>query len=110
MLTQVGSPSAMTESELGFHCFTAGPIDAVIYQSGNYHLLRQSTVSGSCKATGLLASPQLLSAGTKRIQFSVRECASFVYDAYTGWNSVSRILIEELTPRECPLPSVHSLM
>lgn len=74
-----------------------------MFQSENYHLLRQSTITGSCRGTGLLASPESLTAGAKRIQFSIQECPNFggfVYDAYTGWNSVSRIVIEELTPRE----------
>ena len=59
---------------------------------------------GSCRATGPLTNSTLLDAGPKRIQFSVQDCpgfGGFVYDAYTGWNSVSRIAIEEIIPRKC---------
>lgn len=90
------------------HFFT-GPIDAVLFQSTNYHILRPSTVSGSCRAIGTLTNSAVLEAGSKRIQFSVQDCpgfAGFVYDAYTGFNSVSRILIEELMPRENMYTSV----
>ncbi len=77
----------------------AGPIDGVIYQSDNYHILKQNTISGTCRTTGDLGN---ITAGSIRVQFSVQDCprfGGFVYDAYTGWNSVSRILIEEVIPR-----------
>ena len=81
--------------------YPPGPIDAVIFQSRNYHIVRQSTISGICSQIG---GNQNLTAGVYRIQFLIQDCISFggfVYDAYTGWNSVSRITIEELPPREC---------
>lgn len=80
-----------------------GPIDAVLFQSRNYHILRQSTISGSCRSAGSPTNSTQLTAGAMRIQFSVQDCpgfGGFVYDAYTGWNSVSRILIEEIVPRQ----------
>ena len=87
-------------------CVCAGPLDVVTFQSANYHLLRQSTLTGSCRATSPspLSNSTQLGIGQKRIQFSVMECpgsGGFVYDAYTGWNSVSRIIIEEIIPRKC---------
>lgn len=78
-----------------------GPIDAVIFQSRNYHLVRQSTISGACRSIGAVGNSTSISTGGKRIQFSIQDCpgfGGFVYDAYTGWNSVSRIRIEEMQP------------
>ena len=39
-----------------------------------------------------------IAAGTRRIQFRVGQCPGYGsgVDAYTGWNSVSRIVVEEL--------------
>ena len=73
----------------------------MLFQSRNYHILRQSTISGSCNKVGSFEDGTPLTAGHKRIQFSVQDCpgfGGFVYDAYTGWNSVSRIIIEEIVP------------
>ena len=45
----------------------------------------------------------MLGVGPVRVQFLVQECiglGGFVYDAYTGWNSVSRITVEEVIPRK----------
>ena len=78
-----------------------GPIDAVIFQSRNYHIVRQSTITGACRSVGAVGNGTSISTGGKRIQFSIQDCpgfGGFVYDAYTGWNSVSRILIEEMQP------------
>lgn len=90
-----------------------GPIDAVIFQSSNYHIVRQSTITGACRSIGPVGNGTSITPGGKRIQFSVQDCPGFqgfVYDAYTGWNSVSRLLIEEIMPsmsvcpvRVCPL-------
>ena len=42
--------------------------------------------------------------GLRRVQLYLKDCAGFdgyVYDSYTGWNTVSRIIIEEISPSEC---------
>ena len=42
-----------------------------------------------------------LARGTVRVELWVGECSGFTQgDAYTGWNSVSRIMIEELPPSQ----------
>ena len=73
----------------------------VIFQTQNVHILRQSTLSGSCRTTQSIGKEKVLVAGPVRVQFLIMECigtGGFVYDAYTGWNSVSRITIEEIIP------------
>lgn len=38
------------------------------------------------------------------MQLYLKDCAGFdgyVYDSYTGWNTVSRIIVEEISPSEC---------
>lgn len=79
-----------------------GPIDAVVFQSRNYHIVRQSHLTSVCRAAG----GRELTAGPKRVQFSVQDCpgfGGFVYDAYTGWNQVSKIILEEIPPRKSQL-------
>ena len=90
----------------------------MIFQSQNYHIVRQSDITGICRQAG----GRNLTAGAYRIQFSIKDCnafGGFVYDAYTGWNSVSRIIIEEYIPRKYdhhlgvqrhhkPHPTIHS--
>ena len=39
--------------------------------------------------------------GLRRIQLYLKDCPGFdgyVYDAYTGWNTQSRIIVEEVSP------------
>lgn len=91
-------PMQHTRSQL---FLATGPIDFLTFQSENYHIVRQSTVSGSCRATGNFVNSTVLTSGPMRIQFHVQDCpgfGGFVYDAYTGFNSVSRIRIEETIP------------
>lgn len=41
--------------------------------------------------------------GVRRVQLYLKDCPGFdgyVYDSYTGWNTVSRIIIEEVPPSE----------
>ena len=41
--------------------------------------------------------------GLRRVQLYLKDCPSFdgyVYDSFTGWNTVSRIIIEEISPSE----------
>ena len=63
------------------------------------HILRQTHLSGLCRG----ARGQNFTKGVKLVQFSIMDCpgfGGFVYDAYTGWNSVSRVILEEVIPRE----------
>lgn len=64
------------------------------------HILRQSHISGVCR----MAGGENITSGPALVQFSLMDCpgfGGFVYDAYTGWNSVSRIVVEEIIPRKC---------
>ena len=76
-----------------------GQIDSVIFLEHDIQLLRQTHLEGVCRGAG----GHNLTGGTFHIHFSVMDCPGFgnlVYDAYTGWNSISRIIIEEIIPRE----------
>ena len=93
--------STLAHTNTHLHTRTAGPLDVIMFQAQNVHILRQSTITGSCRTTGPLTNSTPLDAGPKRIQFSIMDCpgfGGFVYDAYTGFNSVSRIRIEEVIP------------
>ena len=63
----------------------------MIYGNGakkNLHRVRQ--IEGVCEK---------VHKGTVRVGFWVGNCASYgSADAYTGWNSVSRIYVEEVPP------------
>ncbi len=93
-----------------FFVFHVGPIDTVIFQSQNLQVLRQTHLTGSCRSTKSINGERVVGAGPVRVQFLVQECirfGGFVYDAYTGWNSVSRIAVEEIIPREL---CIHNYM
>ena len=60
---------------------------------------------GICRQAG----ERELTAGLNRVQLMLQDCPGFdgfVYDAYTGWNTISRIIIEEVVP--CELTNLHS--
>ena len=83
----------------GIGCTDPGPVDALIFQSANYHILGPGYFSGICQRAG----KRPLGAGYHIAQLRVQDCPGFsgyVYDAYTGFNSVSRILLEEVLPCE----------
>ena len=66
-------------------------IDAAIYLVGpsNENLLRPRTVEGYCHVP----------AGATKVGFHVGNCEGFGNaDAYEGWHSVSRIIVEEVAP------------
>jgi len=72
----------------GAECSVPLSIDGVVYmsQSGNLHRVRH--IEGHCKG---------IPKGKVRVGFWVGNCASYGNaDAHTGWNSVSRIYIEEV--------------
>lgn len=92
----------------GNECSEPGPVDSVIFLETDLHILRQSHITGVCR----MAGDQNITSGVRRIQFSVMDCpgfGGFIYDAYTGWNSVSRIVLEEILPRDESFGELMSL-
>ena len=75
----------------------SGPktIEAVVYNywpSGNTNLLHHRSFEGYCEN---------IPRGAVRVELWVGRCGGYTLgDAYTGWNSVSRILIEEVSRRQ----------
>jgi hypothetical protein len=84
----------------GKECSSPQSIDGIVYQNNNINIHRPATIGGICES---VKSGHSISAGTRRIQYRVGQCPSYgpTFDAYTGWSSVSRIIVEEL-----PLPKV----
>ena len=76
----------------GNECSGPMTIEAVVYNSwpsGNPNLLHHRSFEGYC-----VNIPQ----GAVTVQLWVGKCASNTLgDAHTGWNSVSRIIIEEVS-------------
>ena len=77
----------------GHECSGPMTIEAVIYNnwqsSGNNHnLLHHRSFEGYCENI-----PQ----GAVRVELWVGQCSGYKGDAHTGWNSVSRIMIEEVS-------------
>ena len=78
----------------GAECSTPGAIDGVVYMvhgnGGKKDLHRPRHIEGVCEK---------IHKGTVRVGFWVGNCAGYgSADAYTGWNSVSRIYVEEVPP------------
>ena len=78
----------------GAECSTPGAIDGVVYMiqgnSGRKDLHRVRHIEGVCEK---------IRKGTVRVGFWVGNCAGYgSADAYTGWNSVSRLYVEEVPP------------
>jgi len=80
----------------GAECSAPAAIDGVVYMrqgtswKKNLHRVRQ--IEGVCEK---------VKQGTVRVGFWVGKCAGRglnLGDAYTGWNSVSRIYVEEIPP------------
>ena len=77
----------------GNECSGPMTIEAVVYNawpSGNPNLLHHRSFEGYCENI-----PQ----GAVRVELWVGKCAggTSLGNAYTGWNSVSRIMIEEVS-------------
>ena len=77
----------------GNECSGSMTIEAAVYNywpSGNPNLLHHRSSDGYCENI-----PQ----GAVRVELWVGQCSSShaLGDAYTGWNSVSRIIIEEVS-------------
>ena len=91
----------------GEECKYPGPIDGSIRQdltagrfTVQFDARRPSTITGICRGT---AGEGQLEPGVHNIGLSVGECPNFVetYNVLTGYNSVSRFIIEEI-PDEDP--------
>ena len=76
----------------GNECSGPMTIEAVVYNywpSGNPNLLHHRSFEGYCENI-----PQ----GAVRVELWVGKCSGITLgNAYTGWNSVSRIMIEEVS-------------
>ncbi|XP_065896073.1 uncharacterized protein [Dysidea avara] len=82
----------------GQQCSSPGPVDALVYQGERYLIVRHSHFTGMCEQAGGMN----ISAGLHRIQLSLKDCPGFngfIYNAFTGWNTQSRIIVEEVPPR-----------
>ena len=79
----------------GAECSAPAAIDGVVYMrfgrgSRHKNLLRPRHIEGICDK---------IHKGTVRVGFWVGNCAGYgSADAYNGWNSVSRIYVEEVPP------------
>ena len=78
----------------GAECSAPAAIDGIVYMvygtSGKKNLHRVRHIEGVCEK---------IHKGTVRVGFWVGNCAGYgSADAYTGWNSVSRIYVEEVPP------------
>ncbi len=92
----------------GEDCGNPGTLDAAIRQdltdgglSEQFDLRRPASVVGICRGT---PSAPFLSPGEYTIGLVVGECTRFLetYEVLTGYNSVSRFIVEEL-PDQDPL-------
>ena len=76
----------------GNECNGPMTIEAIVYNdwpSGNPNLHHHRSFEGYCEN---------ISQGAVRVELWVGKCGSVsLGDAYTGWNSVSRIMIEEVS-------------
>lgn len=72
-------------------CKIPDAIDGVLYQDIDANIQRSASVEGYCGG---------IDSGKVRVGFSVGNCYQYGSgaDAFTGWNSVSRIVIEEVEP------------
>ena len=77
----------------GNECSGPFPIDSVVYKpKGLSRNLRGQFIEGYCEN---------LARGTVSVELWVGKCSGpTLGNAYTGWNSVSRIMIEEVRPSQ----------
>lgn len=89
----------------GEECTDPGPIDGSIRQdlssgvfTSQFDTRRPVTIAGICRGT----SAALLPSGTYTIGLIVRECQNFLgtFNVFTGYNSVSRFIIEEIPDQD----------
>lgn len=68
-------------------------IEGIVYTETSNNIHRHRHIEGYCNNIAVK--------GKVRVGFWVGNCASFGNaDAYTGWNAVSRIVIEETSPEQ----------
>lgn len=69
------------------------PIDTAVYSGGAWNIIRTATIEGYCSG---------ISKGAVNVALNVGPCGDGykLGDAYTGWNSVSRIIVEEVEPSQ----------
>ncbi|XP_071824897.1 collagen triple helix repeat-containing protein 1-like [Apostichopus japonicus] len=75
----------------GNECSSPTVIDAVVYQANTYYmnLHRHRSFEGYCHNIG---------SGEVHVRLAVGDCSGYGnYDASTGWNSASRIIIKEVS-------------
>ena len=76
----------------GNECSGPMTIEAIVYNnwsSGNHNLHHHRSFEGYCEN---------ISQGSVRVEVWVGQCSGYsLGDAYTGWKSVSRIMIEEVS-------------
>lgn len=71
-------------------CTNPAAIDGVVYQGSNINIHRSANIEGFCAG---------LNSGRVLVDFSVGNGYQYGNaDAFTSWNSVSRIIIEEVEP------------
>lgn len=89
----------------GEECTNPGPIDGSIRQdlssgvfTSQFDTRRPVTIAGICRGT----SAALLPSGTYTIGLIVGECQNFLgtFNVFTGYNSVSRFIIEEIPDQD----------
>ncbi|XP_072015078.1 collagen triple helix repeat-containing protein 1-like [Amphiura filiformis] len=77
----------------GNECSDPDKIEAVTYAAGygvSYNLHRPRVLVGYCDG---------IAAGSVAVTFWVGTCNGYgTYDCYTGWNSASHLIVEEVTP------------
>jgi len=77
----------------GNECSGPLPIESAVYTGGLYNIHRNHFFEGYCEN---------LARGTVNVELWVGKCSGYSTpgDAHTGWNSVSRIMIEEVPPSQ----------
>ena len=71
-------------------CTNPAAIDGVVYHGSNINIHRSANIEGFCGG---------LNSGRVLVSFNVGNCYQFGNaNAFTSWNSVSRIIIEEVEP------------
>ena len=76
----------------GNECSGPLPIESIVYYGGLSNIHRNHFFQGYCEN---------LAHGTVSVEFWVGKCSGIsLGNAYTGYNSVSRIMIEEVPPSQ----------
>ncbi|XP_046844204.1 collagen triple helix repeat-containing protein 1-like isoform X2 [Xenia sp. Carnegie-2017] len=72
----------------GKECKDPATIDSLIWANGSVNRHIPGVIDGICNN---------IPAGPVRVGLSIAACSGYRGNGYTGWNSVSRILIEEMS-------------